>query len=72
MNQTQFKNFKKEIQESNVNSDIYYMGFLFLQLTEKQVSTTCDIFDTLPFIKTEIVNGIKKYHTPSGLVLWRA
>lgn len=67
-----FKRFKETVKQADASDPIWYMGYLWLDLTDKQVETLA--FEVLPSnpnieVTIDLYEGVYKYKLPNGLVL---
>ena len=67
-----FNRFKKTVKEADANSPIWNMGYLWLDLTDKQVKTLAyEVLSVHPHIEVtiDLREGVYKYRLPNGLVV---
>lgn len=67
-----FKRFKETVKQADASDPIWNMGYLWLDLTNKQVKTIAfEVLPTNPNIEVtiDLYDGVYKYKLPSGLVI---
>lgn len=67
-----FKRFKETVKQADANDPIWYMGYLWLDLTDKQAETLAyEVLSTHPHIEVtiDLHEGVYRYRLPNGLVL---
>lgn len=69
MKSMDFKRFKMSVESADVNDSIWYMGFLWLQLTRKQCNKIVDVLKNNNNCRLFIEDGYEKIRVPSGLVI---
>lgn len=63
----QFKEFNETIKTANEKDPVWYAGYLFLNLTDKQMKVTIESLKENPYCKLIITDCRKSIQTPSGL-----
>ena len=69
MKQSTFKNFIAAVKESKSNDPVWYAGYLWLNLTERQVKKTIDALIIRGDCPVEKRNGKYCIVIPSGIAL---
>ena len=67
-----FKRFKETVKQADANSPVWNMGYLWLDLTDKQFKALAyEVLSTHPHIEVtiDLREGVYKYRLPNGLVL---
>ena len=67
-----FKRFKETVKQADANDPIWHMGYLWLDLTDKQVKILAyEVLSTHPNVEVtiDLREKVYKYRLPSGLVL---
>lgn len=67
-----FKRFKETVKQADASDPIWYMGYLWLDLTEKQVDSIAkDVLSVHKDVSVEIDlrDSVVRYTLPNGLVL---
>lgn len=67
-----FKRFKETVKQADANDPIWHMGYLWLDLTDKQAETLAyDVLSTHPHVEVtiDLREKVYKYKLPNGLVL---
>lgn len=64
-----FNGFKAVVETADASHDIWWQGYLWLDLTEKQMATICQILATKQeIVQCERPDG-KLYRLPSGITI---
>ena len=63
----QFKEFNETIKTANEKDPVWYAGYLFLNLTDKQMKVTIESLKENPHCKLINTDLRKAIQTPSGL-----
>ena len=70
MTQQQFKNFSRIVEEAEANDVIWWQGYYWINLTERQAQKMDTILRSKGFINTVTDNMGRKAHLfPSGMTL---
>ena len=67
-----FKRFKETVKQADASDPIWYMGYLWLDLTDRQAETLAyEVLSVHPNIEVtiDLTDGTHKYRLPNGLVL---
>ena len=67
-----FKRFKETVKQADANDPIWHMGYLWLDLTDKQVEILAyEVLSTHPHVEVtiDLREKVHKYRLPNGLVL---
>lgn len=67
-----FKRFKETVKQADASDPIWYMGYLWLDLTDKQAETLFrEVLSVHPHIEVtiDLREGVYKYRLPNGLFL---
>lgn len=70
MKTAQFKNFYNAVMRADENHPVWWMGYLWLDLTEKQAKKICQSLAINPHVKVTVNlrEGQTEYKMPSGFV----
>ena len=66
MKRNDFKAFKAQVEEANEHSPIWWAGFLWINMTDKQGAEMVELLKVHPSV---IRTGNNTYRTPSGFEL---
>lgn len=67
-----FKRFKETVKQADANDPIWHMGYLWLELTDRQCNVLAkDVLATHPHVQTtiDLREHVYRYTLPNGLVL---
>lgn len=72
MKQSLFKNFYNAVLTADKTHPVWSMGYLWLDLTERQSKKICSALASNPVVKVNINLGEcrTEYTIPSGITLW--
>lgn len=67
-----YKRFKKGVIEADEKDPIWWLGYLWIDLTVRQAKEVIGLLSEKPFIKEVVTfNGHEAYEIPSGLQIWK-
>lgn len=72
MTNKQYKVFKYIVEKADEKNDIWWMGYHWIDLTEKQFKDICKVLATKDCIKTKINLNLNRveHKLPCGLVVY--
>lgn len=69
MKKEQFKSFSEAVAKADSTSDIWYAGYLWIDLTDRQVKQISNVLAVHPSVQTtlSLKDGEVRYRFPSGI-----
>ena len=72
MTNQEYKRFKECVVKAEEKDPIWWMGYLWINLTKRQAKDIIPVLESKPYIKdTVTINGQTAVEIPSGLAIWK-
>lgn len=72
MTNQDYKKFREAVKKANEKDPIWWMGYLWINLTKRQAKDIITVLENKPYIKDTItINNQPALEIPSGLAIWK-